>query len=164
WWTLDPDQEAPMVKITNPGAIHTALGIGAKDDFTPTTQVNGRWNKIALMPSAQIEPGTKSHEYLHPTHSHRANLHKILRALDPRRIMEESVSTPTNSIDFPGKLDSVRDEIRKPVHELVDEAASKTAGRFVAVPGKTMAAVNQDPATAASLGVIWDITNDRPLG
>jgi len=27
-----------------------------------------------------------------------------------------------------------------------------------------MAAVNQDPVSGNSLGVLWDITHDRPLG
>jgi hypothetical protein len=55
-------------------------------------------------------------------------------------------------------------EIKSPHHELVDEVASKAAERFVAIPGKTMAAINQNPASGASLGALWDITNDRPLG
>jgi len=46
----------------------------------------------------------------------------------------------------------------------VDEAASKAAGRFVQVAGATMAAVNQDPVSGNSLGGLWDITHNRPLG
>jgi hypothetical protein len=52
-------------------------------------------------------------------------------------------------------------EIHKPNHEIVDEAASEAARRFVAT-GQTMAAVNQDPGRGAFLGTLWDITNDQP--
>jgi hypothetical protein len=114
------------------------------------------------MPSAKILPGTQSHEYVHPVHSHRANLHKMVRALDPRRILEAAVSTPSTPIVFRDVIHNLMDEIHKPNHEIVDEAASKAGRRFVATGG-TMAGVNQDPGSAAFLGTLWDITNDRSL-
>jgi hypothetical protein len=164
WWALQPNTEAGTVTITNPGAVRAALQIGAKAPFNnPIVTPNGHWETIALMPSAKIEAGTRSHEYTHATHSHRANFHKMVRALDPRRVLESTVSTPSSPVTFKDKIHDLLTEIKKPDHELVDEAQSKTAGRFVPIAGQTMAAVNQDPAGGASLGVLWDITHDRPL-
>jgi hypothetical protein len=114
------------------------------------------------MPSADIPAATRSHEYTHATHSHRANFHKIVSALDPRRVLESMVSTPSSPVTFRDKIHSLLTEIRKPNHELVDEAASKAAGNFVPAAGK-MAAVNQDPASGANLGDIWDITHDKKM-
>lgn len=163
WWRLDPNTERGSVRITNEGAVRFALGIGPKDSFTSGITVNGGWQAVALMPSDRIPQGTRSHEFAHPRQSHRANFHAIVRALDPRRLLESTVSTPANQVVFRDKISFLLDEIDKPNHELVDEAASKAAGRFVAVAGATMAAVNQDPSTRASLGDIWDLTHDRPL-
>ena len=162
WWTLDPDAEVPNVKITNDAAIRRALGISATASFTGSVADNGQWERIGLMPSARIEPGTRSHEYAHAVHSHRANFHKIARALDPRQIVEATVSTPSNPIVFRDVIHGLMTEIHKPNHEIVDEAASKAARRFVAT-GQTMAAVNQDPGSGGFLGTLWDITNDQPL-
>ena len=165
WWALQPNTEAGAVTITNPGAVRAALQIGAKAPFNnPVATPNGHWETIALMPSAKIDAATRSHEYTHATHSHRANFHKIVRALDPRRVLESTVSTPSSPVTFKDKIHDLLTEIKKPDHELVDEAQSKAAGRFVPIAGQTMAAVNQDPATGASLGATWDITHDRPLG
>lgn len=163
WWTLDPDAEAPNVKMTNENAIRRALGTSASAPITPGVTARGQWEAIPLMPSAKIEPGTRSHEYAHAVHSHRANFHKIVRALDPRRRLEATVSTPSNPIVFGNAIQNLLTEIHKPNHEIVDEAASKAAGQFVAAPGQAMAAVNQDPSSGAFLGALWDITNDQPL-
>jgi hypothetical protein len=163
WWALQPNTEAGGLTITNPGAVRAALRIGAKDGFTSAATSNGHWDAIALMPSLKIPTATRSHEFVHGTHSHRANFHKIVRALDPRRLLESSVSTPSNPVTFRDKIHGLSTEIQKPVHEIVDEAASRAAGRFVPVSGTTMAAINQDPAGGGSLGALWDLTHDRPL-
>jgi hypothetical protein len=164
WWELQPNAEAGSVTITNPAAVRAALQIGTKAGFNVGVNTNGHWESPALMPSANILGATRSHEFSHAVHSHRANLHKIVRALDPRRVMERSVSTPSSPVTFQDRIHALMLEIQKPNHELVDEAASKAAGRFVQVAGATMAAVNQDPVSGNSLGVLWDITHDRPLG
>ena len=164
WWELQPNAEAGSVTITNPAAVRAALGIGAKAGFNIGVNTNGHWESPALMPSANILSATRSHEFSHAVHSHRANLYKIVRALDPRRVMESSVSTPSSPVTFQNRIHTLILEIQKPNHELVDEPASKAAGRFVQVAGAGMAAVNQDPASGNSLGVLWDITHDRPLG
>ncbi len=163
WWALQPNVEAGALVITNAAAVRAALGISAKTLFTAAATNNGGWQAIALMPSANIPTATRSHEFTHATHSHRANFHKIVRALDPRRVLESSVSTPTNPVTFSSKIHGLLAEIRKPNHEIVDEAASKTAGSFVPVSGQTMAAINQDPASGASLGALWDLTHDQQL-
>jgi hypothetical protein len=163
WWTLQPNTEAGAPVITNPGAVRAALGIGAKDRFTGTVSHNGAYRAITLMPSDNIPAATRSHEFTHATHSHRANLHKIVRALDPKRVLESTVSTPSNPVTFSDKIRGLLTEIKKPNHELVDEAASKAAESFVSVSGQTMAAINQDPASGASLGTLWDITHDKPM-
>ncbi len=163
WWALQPNTEAGGLAITNPGAVRAALRIGAKDPFNSAVTSNGHWEAIALMPSLKIPTATRSHEFVHGTHSHRANFHKIVRALDPRRVLESVVSTPSSPVIFSDKIHGLSAEIQKPVHEIVDEAASRAAGRFVPVAGKTMAAINQDPAGGGSLGALWDLTHDRPL-
>ncbi len=106
------------------------------------------------MPSTTIEGATRSHEYVHPTHSHRANFQKMVRALDPRRVMESTVSTPSNKVTYANRIHDLVTEIQKPNHELVDEAVSRAQGRFVPVSGKSMAAVNQDPNSNADLGAL----------
>ena len=165
WWVLEPNTETGAVKITDPGAVRAALRIGATVPLDPAdVNPNGGFQAIALMPSADIPSATRSHEFTHATHSHRANFHKIVRALDPRRVLENSVSTPSNPVSFKDKIHALLTEIRKPNHELVDEAASKAAGSFVPVSGKTMAAINRDPASGASLGALWDLTHDGQLG
>ena len=163
WWILSPNTETGALMITNAAAVRAALRIGAKDPFTANATGNGSFQGNALMPSADIPAATRSHEHTHATHSHRANFHKIVRALDPRRVLESTVSTPSNPVTFGDKIHSLIEEIRRPNHEIVDEAASKAAGSFVPVPGVTMAAINQDPATGASLGALWDITHDRQM-
>lgn len=163
WWTLNPDAERGQLEITNEDAVRRALDVGARAPINGVSAANGDWDSIVLMPSAKILPGTRSHEYVHAVHSHRANLHKIVRALDPRQILEAEVSTPQTPIVFGDVIHHLMDEIQKPSHEIVDEAASRAARKFMPAAGMKMAAVNQDPASGAVLGALWDITNDRPL-
>ena len=113
------------------------------------------------MPSASILAGTRSHEYQHGTHSHRANFEAMLRALDPQRRVENLVATPSHPVNYQQRMSAWWTEILRPDHELVDEAASREQGQFVALSGATMAGVNTDPATGASLGTVWNITADR---
>jgi hypothetical protein len=164
WWTLQPNTQAGAVTLTSPGAVRAALKISERDAFNIAVTVNGNWEAIPLMPSASIPPATRSHEYVHAVHSHRANLHAMVRALDPRRLLESTVSTPSTPVVFGDKIHNLLREIMKPNHELVDEPATKAAGNFVALSGKTMAAINQDPATGGFLGALWDITHDRVVG
>ena len=170
WWTLDlqhmvdglPDGK---VNLTNDGVreVSAALGITGRGTFQFGVTFNGAWEQIPLMPSARILPGTQSHEYRHPVHSHRANVHAMVEAVDPRRLLESSVAAPSRPIDFSDKIHQLTGEIKKPVHELVDKAASQAAGKFVAVSGKTMAEVNVDPDSGAHLGTVWDITHDHAM-
>ena len=161
WWRLNPNAERGSIEIADQSAVRDALPSGTHD-ISITTQANGDWLPIPLMPSNKILAGTRSHEYQHAVHSHRANLHKIVSALDPRRVLEGLVSTPSLAIDFQTKLRDLLGEIDKPEHTLVNESASKAAGRFV--DNGAMAAVNQDPSSGASLGSLWDITHDQKMG
>lgn len=115
------------------------------------------------MQSADILAGTRSHEYQHITHSHRANFLAMMRALDPQRKIESTVSTPGQAVNFNSQISTWWSEILRPIHELVDEAASREQERFVAVPGATMAEINTDPDTGDILGSVWNITNDRHM-
>ena len=170
WWNLElhhmvegmPDG---TVTLTDDGkrAVSAALGLTGGGRFEIRVTFNGVWEQISLMPSARILPGTQSHEYRHSVHSHRANMHAMVEAVDPRRLLESSVATPSRPIAFSDKIHQLTGEIQKPVHELVDKAASKAAGRFVPVSGKTMAAVNVDPDSGAHLGAVWDITHDKAM-
>lgn len=164
WWVLEPNTDAGAVKIINEAAVRAALQIGARTAYSAAATPNSSLQALPLMPSANIPSATRSHEYTHTTHSHRANFHKIARALDPRRLLESTVSTPSGPVTFRDKIQGLLAEIRKPNHEIVDETASKAAGSFVAVSGQTMAAVNQDPASGAYLGALWDLTHDKSLG
>ena len=87
----------------------------------------------------------------------------MLRAVDPQRKIEQTVSSPSNTVDFTAKITEWIAEIIKPNHELVDEAASRRAEAFVEIAGQEMAGVNTDPATGNFLGSIWNITADRQM-
>jgi hypothetical protein len=82
----------------------------------------------------------------------------MMRALDS----QSKVGSPDAAVDFPGEISAWWDEIVKPDHELVDEAASRAAEAFVAAAGQ-MAGVNADPATGATLGSVWDITSEDEM-
>jgi hypothetical protein len=164
WWAFQPNKETGSLVITDPTAARTALGVSASTTITPAASSNGAFQVMPLMPSANIPAGTRSHEYTHAIHSHRANFHKMVRALDPRRVLESSVSTPSNPVNFGDQINVLSTEILKPNHEIVDEVASKAAGKFVAGAGQKMAAINQDPGSGASLGALWDITHDTHMG
>jgi hypothetical protein len=163
WWALSKNTELSNVEIIDQDAVRIALGRGnAPTPYTIHQDYSGEWQNYALMTPEKILIGTRSHEYVHATHSHRANTHKIVRALDPRRIGESMVSTPSSPVNFNSKLVELQNEITKPNHEIVDEQASTTAEHFVAAAGK-MAGVNTDPDSGANLGTIWDITHDDQL-
>jgi hypothetical protein len=115
------------------------------------------------MQAPGILTGTRSHEYQHAQHSHRANFLAMVRALDPQRKIESTVSTPTQTVDFNSKIGTWVAEILKPNHELVDEPGSRAQEKFVSLPGVTMAGVNTDPATGNFLGSVWDITGDKQM-
>jgi hypothetical protein len=159
---LDANVMDANLVLTNEAAVRAALG-GTTDAISISASSNGSWEGFRLMPSASILSGTRSHEYMHAVHSHRANFHAMMRALDPRRLTENTVSTPSSPVVFATRINDLWTEITRPNHELVDEAASRAAGSFVAVPGATMAGVNTDPATGASLGSVWDITHDTEM-
>jgi hypothetical protein len=162
-WGLDSNARNANVQITNDAAVRAQLGIGASDSYSVSVTTNFTWSGFSLMPSADIPGGVRSHEFGHATHSHRANFHKMMRALDPQKVIERTVSTPSNTVNFNTKLTDLQTEILKPNHELVDEAASASQERFVEVAGASMAGVNTNPDTNAFLGNVWDITGNQPM-
>jgi hypothetical protein len=163
WWSLIPNTDAGNPEVTDDSAVRAALGISGQETYKYDTAVNGSFEGYELMPAAAILPGTQSHEYKHAVHSHRANFHAMMRALDPQRKVESSVSTPSKSVKFGDQIKGWWAEIAKPNHELVDEAASKSAGTFQTVSGQSMAAVNTNPDTKAFLGNVWNITQDQKM-
>ena len=163
WWGLASSSAAASLIARDAAAIRSALGIGASDAFNMSATPRGAWEGFQLMQSAAIQTGTQSHEYMHATHSHRANFTAMLRALDPRRKIEQTVSSPSNTVTFADKITAWVGEIQKPNHELVDETASRTAEAFVAVAGQGMAGVNTDPASGNSLGSVWNISGDAVM-
>jgi hypothetical protein len=162
-WGLDDNARDASITITNEAAVRTQLGIGPDEAFSVSVTTNFSWEGYALMPGADIPGGVRSHEFGQATHSHRANFHKMMRALDPQKVIERTVSTPTNTVNFATKLNSLRAEILTPYHEIVDEAESARQERFVAVPGETMAGVNTNPDTGDFLGNVWDIPGNAPM-
>lgn len=162
WWGLDSNAEDATIQIRNDAAIRAALSMTDPADSYTTSIDSAGWSGFRLMQAAAIVAGTQSHEYAHATHSHRANFRAMIRALDPPKLLEKSISSATTTVDFATRMTTLMDEIREPDHELVDEAASATAEEFVAGAG-TMAGVNEDPATGAFLGSVWDITNDTQM-
>ncbi len=162
WWGLATNSATAALSVVDAAAIRGALGIPATEGFSLSATARGSWEGFQLMQSAAILTGTQSHEYVHATHSHRANFTAMLRAVDPQRKIEQTVSTPSNSVTFADKVTEWVAEIQKPNHELVDEAASRTAGAFVAT-GSGMAGVNTDPAGGTFLGSVWNITDDAQM-
>ena len=163
WWGLDSNSATAGLTVMNDAAIRTALNIPATEGFRLSATSRGSWDGYQLMQSAAILTGTRSHEYVHAQHSHRANFTAMLRAVDPQRKIEQTVSSPSNTVDFTAKITEWIAEIIKPNHELVDEAASRRAEAFVEIAGQEMAGVNTDPATGNFLGSIWNITADRQM-
>lgn len=166
WWGLASNAENANISITNDAAVRTALG-GSSGSYSGGYSVSaaprGTWEGFELMQSAAILSGTRSHEYVHATHSHRANFTKMVRALDPRKVLEKKVSAPGHSFSFNSKVSTLIREILRPVHEIVDETASAAAETFKAQSGVTMAGVNQDPASGSNLGTVWNIHGDAPM-
>jgi hypothetical protein len=161
-WRLASNAENAAVEIVNVATLRTALGIPPTQGYTTTATPRGSWDGYQLMNSAAILAGTRSHEYAHATHSHRANFVKMMRALDPQRKIESTVAAPGQPVNFTNEISTWWDQIILPDHELVDEAASRTAGRFVTAPG-TMAGVNTDPGSGSFLGSVWNITGDQQM-
>lgn len=166
WWGLASNSESASITITDEPALRTALG-GSAGSYSGAYSVSatprGTWEGYTLMQSAAILTGTRSHEYVHATHSHRANFTKMVRALDPRKVLEKKVSAPGHTFSFNSKVSTLISEILRPNHEIVDESASATAEVFTAQSGVTMAGVNEDPATGSILGTVWNIHGDAPM-
>lgn len=161
-WRLASNAEDADVEISDPVAVRTALRVPAGGAFRHSWARRGTWEGYELMQAAAILAGTRSHEYGHATHSHRANFTAMMRALDPQRKIESEVAAPGHPVDFNARISHWMSEILRPDHELVDEAASRDAGAFVAGPG-TMAGINTDPATGDFLGSVWSIPDDRQM-
>ncbi|MGH2538029.1 MAG: DUF4157 domain-containing protein, partial [Candidatus Promineifilaceae bacterium] len=162
-WGLASNAHDATLQITDEAAVRTQLGIGPADAFSISVVVNFSWQGNTLMPSADIPGGVRSHEFAHAMHSHRANFHKMMRALDPQRVIERTVSTPSNTVDFAAKLSDLQTEILEPNHEIVDEAKSRREEEFAATAGQTMAGINTSPDTGAFLGNVWDIPGNAPM-
>ena len=162
WWELAANSSTAGFSIIDEPALRAALAIPATEGFSVNATSNGAWDGVELMQAAAILTGTQSHEYDHATHSHRANFHAMMRALDPQRLIENKVGTPGNTVNFTTDISNLWSQITLPFHELVDEAASRSQGIFVAASGN-MAGVNTDPSTGNFLGSVWDITNDRQM-
>lgn len=162
WWELAANSSTASLSIIDEPALRAALGIPATEGYSVNATSNSAWDGVELMQAADILSGTQSHEYAHATHSHRANFHAMMRALDPQRWIENKVGTPGNAVNFTTEISNLWAQIILPNHELVDEAASRAQGIFVAASGN-MAGVNTDPATGDFLGSVWDITNDQQM-
>jgi len=166
WWGLASNAESAGITITNDAALRNALG-GSSGSYNGAYSVaatpRGSWEGYILMQAPAILTGTQRHEYVHATHSHRANFTKMVRAVDPRKVLEKKVSAPGHSFNFSRKVRTLISEILRPNHEIVDETASATAENFVAQAGVTMADINEDPATGASLGSVWNISSNRVM-
>jgi hypothetical protein len=166
-WGLDGNARNAAVEITDEGAVRQALGDDPATPYDGAISVavshNGSFEGSPLMPDAAILAGTQSHEYAHGTHSHRANFVKMVRAVDPRRVLEKTVSAPGHAVNFNNKLTTLKNAILAPDHEIVDETESRAAEAFVAMPGEEMAGVNTDPDTGDSLGAVWNIPSNRAM-
>ncbi len=163
WWGLASNSQTANLRVLDGAAIRAALSIPATESFSLSATPRGSWDGYQLMQSAAILTGTRSHEYVHAQHSHRANFTAMLRALDPQRKVEQLVSSPSSTVNFTTKITEWVAEIMKPDHELVDEAASRTAEAFTAIAGQDMAGVNTDPGSGAFLGSVWNISADRQM-
>lgn len=163
WWGLATNAGDSGIEIRDEAAVRGALGIGEGEGYDYELQPRGRWSGAELMQSDAILAGTRSHEYQHGQHSHRANFLAMMRALDPQRKIESTVATPGHSVNFNTRISGWCDEILEPYHQLVNEEASREQGEFVALSGVEMADINEDPDTGVFLGAVWDITGDRSM-
>lgn len=163
WWGLDPNEIDGDIEILDDAAIRGALRIGTDASFTVRSEAVRRFRAHDMMQAADIVTGTQSHEYVHGTHSHRANFHAMMRALDPERKIESRVQGIRQRVNFDNLMRGWWRQIVRPNHELVDEEQSKEDERFVAIAGETMAGVNTDPDSGQFLGNVWNIPADQPM-
>jgi len=163
WWGLDSNASNANLASRDDPAIRRALRIPSSQGFAMNGSARGSWEGFQLMQAPAILTGTRSHEYQHARHSHRANFLAMVRALDPQRKIESTVSTPTLTVNLDNKIGTWVSEILKPDHELVDETQSRVQEKFVALSGVTMAGINSDPVTGAFLGTVWNISADQQM-
>ena len=161
-WNLVNNVKGGQIKANDDKAVRALLKIKPTDGYSIGWSSVKQNSANFLLPAARILSGTQSHEYSHAVHSHRANFVKMIRAVDPLRILESDVSSATTPVDFVAKINTLNTEIGKPGHDLVDEAASTTNEEFVAT-GVEMAGVNVDPATGVVIASVWDITGDKQM-
>lgn len=159
WWKLKEDKVDAPVVVANEKAVRAALGIGADEDYDFDPKKVGDVRGGNVITSDQLKHGTYRHEHEGAVHSHRANFKAIMRALDPERAFEAMVSTPDNPLDFGAEFETLKTEIETAgeSHDLVDEAASKESGSFMAKSGVEMHDVTDDDA-GTDLGAAWNLT------
>lgn len=164
-WRLARNARDAQVKIVNHAQVRGRLGIGQGQKPSYQPQVNYSWEGYPLMASDDIPQGVRSHEFGHNTHSHWANFDKTMEALDPQKIMERTVSTPSSTINFSQKVKNLMNDIKKSgeTHKIVDKDKSAQQEQLVVVSGKKMAGINEDPNTGKSLGNIWNLQDGKPM-
>ncbi len=160
-WELQSNAEDSGVNITDEAVVRAGLEIEATDGYSIISGLTGSWSAKQLLQAPAILAGTRNHEYQHNTHSHRANFLKMMRALDPEKLIEDRVSAPGHTLNHADLLTTWRTEILRPNHEIVDEAASAEQEAFMET-GETMAGVNED-TSGTVLGSVWNITGDAEM-
>ena len=114
---------------------------------------------------AELLAGTRRHEFNHPGEkSHKGNALKALRALEPKVFIEAQVGFPVAPVNLTALFNTRVDAVNAagPVHTIVDESATETAGALKFVAGEEIPAINAD-VSGSLTGTVWNPTANREL-
>ena len=114
---------------------------------------------------AELLAGTRRHEFNHPSEkSHKGNALKALRALEPKVFIEAQVGFPAAPVNLTALFNTRVDAVSAagPVHKIVDESATETAGALKFVTGEEIPDINAD-ASGSLTGTVWNPAANREL-
>jgi hypothetical protein len=130
-----------------------AIKPGSKPKIRPAATMY----KYPRMKHADLLKYTQRHEYAGKKHSHRANLIKANKALDPRAYAESLISRPKKRLNlrrlFSNRLKLV--QLAGRTHNLVHEQSTKREGNLKFEGTVDMHDINEDD-NGVEVGKIWD--------
>lgn len=143
------------VQEKTPGAIANHFGIGAGQTFTISNH---------CIDQARLLAGTKRHESEDTDKSHKTNCLRALRALEPVVFAEALVKLPGETLNFRTTFQARVNLVVgvSSTHDVVDEAATRTAHAVQFVSGQQIEHVNAD-ASGTLIGPVWNPTTNSQL-
>lgn len=144
-----------IIATTGP-AIAALLGINS-----PAVAATVRLENT--ISAAELLTGTRKHEHLGPV-SHKQNCLRALRALEPAVFIEAFVQGPTGAaLSFQALLQARMQLVvsAAPIHNEVDEAATRNAGALHFVAGSTIPNVNVN--SSGRTLTVWNPGTNSPL-